>query len=120
MRVKKYRLKKEPVIRLVFGLVVFIIALTLVVNYFNGRNTRKLKKIGYNDTQIKVLKDKSGELPSLAYFKKVALSWGKDNVLSTADAVKYITTLKGSDNDNNRESIYDKGNYDVSGGLDEL
>ncbi|MCR5349787.1 MAG: DnaD domain protein [Acholeplasmatales bacterium] len=68
---------------------------------------------------IKVLKDKGGELPSLAYFKKVALSWGKDNVLTTSDAAKYITTLKES-NINNRESIYDKGNYDVSGGLDEL
>ena len=29
------------------------------------------------------------------------------------------TTLKMSDT-NNHESIYDKGNYDVSGGLDEL
>ena len=68
---------------------------------------------------VKVLKDKGGELPSLAYFKKVAMSFGKDNVLTTEDAIKYITTLKMSDT-NNHESIYDKGNYDVSGGLDEL
>ena len=57
MRIKKYRLKKEPLIRLVFGLVVFIIALSLVVNYYNGRFARKLKKIGYTDVEIKVLKE---------------------------------------------------------------
>jgi len=68
---------------------------------------------------IKVLKDKGGDLPSLSYFKKVAESWVLDNVLSTEDAIKYITTLKESKNNIKSES-YGKGNYDISGGYEEL
>ena len=45
---------------------------------------------------IKTLRDKSGDLPNITYFNKVADSWIKDNVLSTKDAVKYITTVKES------------------------
>ena len=62
MKRKRYRLKKEPVIRLVFGLVVFIIVVSICVNYYNGRYVRKLKKIGYTDTEIKTLKTKKVNL----------------------------------------------------------
>ena len=40
---------------------------------------------------IRVLKEKSGELPTLAYFMKVSESWIKDNVFTTVDAIKYST-----------------------------
>lgn len=43
---------------------------------------------------LKILKDKGGELPSFAYFKKMSESWIQDNVFTTMDAVKYITSLK--------------------------
>lgn len=43
---------------------------------------------------IKTLRDKGGELPPLNYFSKVAESWISDNVLSTKDAIGYITTAK--------------------------
>ncbi len=46
---------------------------------------------------IKVLKDKSGELPRIAYFKKVAGTWMSANVFSTEDAIKYATTLQSAD-----------------------
>ena len=42
----------------------------------------------------KVLRDKGGELPGVKYFEKVAESWMADNVLTTKDAIKYVTTLK--------------------------
>ena len=43
---------------------------------------------------IKTLRDKGGELPPVTYFNKVAESWIQDNILSTKDAVVYITTTK--------------------------
>ncbi len=46
---------------------------------------------------IKVLKDKGGELPNLNYFKRVSESWIKDNVFSTGDAIRYVTTLNDKD-----------------------
>lgn len=42
---------------------------------------------------LKVIKDKGGELPSVNYFKRVSESWIRDNVFSTADAIRYVTTL---------------------------
>lgn len=44
----------------------------------------------------KVLKDKGGDMPPFEYFKKMSETWIKDNVLSTADAIKYVTELKES------------------------
>lgn len=98
MRVKKYRLKKEPVIRLVFGLVVFIVALTLVVNYFNGRNTRKLKKIGYNDTQIKVLKDKKVNLTTITRYPyiEVLTSIVENKDYKEENLSRYLTTYQAT------------------------
>ena len=43
---------------------------------------------------IKIIKEKSGELPSLAYFKKVSESWIKDSVFTTIDAMKYVTKFE--------------------------
>lgn len=42
----------------------------------------------------KVVRDKNGELPGIKYFEKVAESWMADSVLTTKDAIKYVTTAK--------------------------
>lgn len=47
---------------------------------------------------IKVLKEKSGELPSLSYFKKVSETWIKNNVFTTADAIKFSTGFEAKSN----------------------
>ncbi len=57
-------------------------------------NTISLPRGVINCMIIKTLRDKGGELPPVTYFKKVAESWITDNVLSTKDAVQYITTAK--------------------------
>ena len=64
---------------------------------------------------MKVIKEKSGELPTFNYFKKVSESWIKDNVFSTIDAIKYITTLVESDK---KETANAKNND--NGGFKEL
>ncbi|MDE7105747.1 MAG: DnaD domain protein, partial [Anaeroplasmataceae bacterium] len=46
---------------------------------------------------IKILKEKSGELPTLAYFKKVSETWISHNIFTTSDAIKYSTTFESSD-----------------------
>ena len=61
---------------------------------------------------MKVVKDKSGELPKLNYFKKVSESWIKDNIFTTADAIKYITTAKIDNNDNPGDNN-DNGGFDI-------
>ena len=63
---------------------------------------------------LKVLKDKSGELPNANYFKKVSESWIRDNVFSTRDAIKYITTM------HENEIKPSKENYDENGGFEPL
>lgn len=40
---------------------------------------------------IKVLKEKSGELPSFSYFKKMSTTWIENNVFTTKDAIQYVT-----------------------------
>lgn len=62
---------------------------------------------------LKVLKDKSGELPRVNYFKRVSESWIKDNVFSTIDAIRYTTTLKDGSDSNNDDT-------DDNGGFREL
>ena len=44
---------------------------------------------------IKVLKEKSGELPTLSYFRKVSETWISNNIFTTADAIRYSTTFEG-------------------------
>lgn len=41
-----------------------------------------------------VLKEKSGELPSVQYFKKVADSWVLKGIITTKDAIEYTTNKK--------------------------
>lgn len=60
---------------------------------------------------MKVVKDKSGELPKLNYFKKVSESWINDNIFTTSDAIKYITTAK-FDGGNNSSSNNDNGGFE--------
>ena len=43
---------------------------------------------------FKTVRDKGGDLPNVTYFKRTADTWISDSVLSTKDAVKYITTVK--------------------------
>ncbi len=64
---------------------------------------------------LKVLSDKSGDLPSAKYFKKMSESWIKDNVFSTVDAIKYITTMK-----DDGSSTPSSNNNDENGGFDSL
>ena len=59
---------------------------------------------------IKVVKDKSGELPNVKYFKKVSESWIKDNIFSTKDAMKYITTAKIEEE--SKTAIDDNGGFE--------
>ena len=59
---------------------------------------------------IKVLRDKGGDLPQVTYFKKVADSWISDSVLSTKDAVKYLTTIKERKSYNKKDDDFTSGN----------
>lgn len=62
---------------------------------------------------MKVVKEKGGELPTLKYFQKVSESWIKDNIFSTADAIKYVTSSNG-DSGEGTNKPYDKyGGFDV-------
>lgn len=58
--------------------------------------TINLPKGVLNAMIIKILKDKSGEMPSCAYFEKVSQSWIADGILSTLDAIRYVTGAKVS------------------------
>ena len=60
---------------------------------------------------IKVVKDKSGELPKVNYFKKVSESWIKDSIFTTKDAMKYITTAK-IDEENTKTIVDDNGGFE--------
>ena len=62
---------------------------------------------------LKVVKDKSGELPKLNYFKKVSESWIKDNIFSTKDAIKYVTTAKVSTDEDNKNTVDDNAGFEV-------
>ena len=59
---------------------------------------------------IKVLRDKGGDLPQVTYFEKVADSWISDSVLSTKDAVKYLTTIKERKSYNKKDDDFTSGN----------
>lgn len=70
---------------------------------------------------IKTLRDKGGDLPGILYFKKVAESWINDNVLSTTDAVKYLTTVKEKVSTKKANSSWSsKSLEDVNAGWEEL
>lgn len=62
---------------------------------------------------IKVLKEKGGDLPSLNYFRKMSETWIKDNVFTTVDAIKYVTTF-------NVVKSQPKNNTNLDDGWEEL
>ena len=78
-------------------------------------NNIELPKGVLNCMIMKIIKEKSGELPTFNYFKKVSESWIKDNVFSTIDAIKYITTLV----EKTDEGVQRNKNND-NGGFNEL
>ncbi|MDE5566143.1 MAG: hypothetical protein K2I77_04055, partial [Anaeroplasmataceae bacterium] len=63
---------------------------------------------------IKVLKDKSGELPTLSYFKKMSETWIENNVFTTSDAVKFVTKFKDATTnvETKPKKIYKTGGFD--------
>ena len=64
---------------------------------------------------IKVLKEKSGELPPLAYFKKMSETWISDNVFTTSDAIRYTTSFEaGKPIDNTKpKTKYTTGGFET-------
>ncbi|MDE7264571.1 MAG: DnaD domain protein [Anaeroplasmataceae bacterium] len=64
---------------------------------------------------IKVLKEKSGELPTLAYFKKVSETWVSHNIFTTSDAIKYSTTFEENESSasKKRNDKYKTGGFDT-------
>lgn len=71
---------------------------------------------------LKTLREKGGDLPNVAYFKKVADSWVSDNVLSTKDAVKYITQVKDNASSSRKQNKNwsSASKIDVNEGWEEL
>ncbi len=71
---------------------------------------------------VKVLKEKSGELPSLAYFKKISETWISKNIFSTSDAIKFGTTFNGETSIDKSKLIINKKKESkyVSGEMEEL
>lgn len=64
---------------------------------------------------IKVLKEKSGELPAVAYFKKMSDTWIAHNIYSTSDAIKYSTSFEGNETTTNfkkKNDRYKTGGFD--------
>ncbi len=64
---------------------------------------------------VKVLKEKSGELPSLAYFKKMSETWISSCIFTTSDAIKYSTTFEGkpeAQSGKKKETKYTTGGFD--------
>lgn len=64
---------------------------------------------------IKVLKEK-GELPAVAYFKKMSETWISHNIFTTSDAIKYSTSFEGNDASNisnKKKDKYKTGGFDT-------
>lgn len=56
-----------------------------------------IKEIGVINCMImKILAANNGEMPSVNYFKKAAITWLADNVMTTEDAINYSTTYNVS------------------------
>ena len=63
---------------------------------------------------IKVLKEKSGELPTLSYFRKMSETWITNNIFTTVDAIRYSTTFEGgkAKADTPSQTKYSTGGFD--------
>lgn len=68
----------------------------------------------------KVLRDKDGELPGTKYFEKVAQSWIADNVLTTKDAIKYVTTFKEKGSARPKSRVKNNPIDEENGGFESL
>ncbi|MDE6584795.1 MAG: hypothetical protein K2K15_05275 [Anaeroplasmataceae bacterium] len=65
---------------------------------------------------IKVLREKSGELPTLAYFKKMSETWISHNIFTTSDAIKYSTSFEDgrlNSNPKTKNTKYKTGGFDT-------
>lgn len=65
---------------------------------------------------VKVLKEKSGELPTLAYFKKMSETWIERSIFSTSDAIKFATKFE----DGKKDTYKDNKKQYKTGGFDTL
>ena len=72
----------------------------------------KLPTVVINCMIFKTVRDKGGDLPTVSYFIKVAEAWLSDSVLSTKDAIKYITSVK-------EKTIYKKKENEFTSNADE-
>ncbi|MDE5715297.1 MAG: hypothetical protein K2I42_04100, partial [Anaeroplasmataceae bacterium] len=61
---------------------------------------------------VKVLKEKSGELPTLAYFKKMSETWIENNIFTTSDAIKFATGFEMSKSKPVKQTKYTTGGFD--------
>lgn len=61
---------------------------------------------------IKVLKEKSGELPALAYFRKMSETWIANNIFTTSDAIRYSTTFEGGKVEEQPQTKYSTGGFE--------
>ena len=61
------------------------------------------------------IKEKSGDLPSLAYFKKMSETWISNNVFTTVDAIRYTTTFEGGKSSENEapKTKYTTGGFET-------
>lgn len=89
-----------------------------VLEIYSGIN---LERGVVNCMILKVMNEKGGELPTLAYMKKVAETWISDNIFTTKDAIKYVTSPKEKEAKNysypgNKNSQVNQEN----GGFEEL
>ncbi len=62
---------------------------------------------------IKVLKEKSGEMPTITYFKKVSETWISHNIFTTSDAIKYSTTFETKQKKSSSDQKYKTGGFDT-------
>ena len=64
---------------------------------------------------IKVIKEKSGDLPGLTYFKRMSETWISNNVFTTTDAIRYSTTFEGgkTQESNTPQTKYTTGGFET-------
>lgn len=94
--------------------------MTTISKIFNEIN---LPKGVINCMIIKVMQDKGGDMPSFEYFRRVSDTWISDGVLTTEDAMKYVTEPKGSKETkyNRKASKLKENPIDMdNGGFEEL
>ncbi len=61
---------------------------------------------------VKVFKEKSGELPTFAYFKKMSETWIENNIFTTSDAIKFATGFDGAKSKIEKQPKYTTGGFE--------